>query len=107
MSTMKNLIREAVREFMLSENVKDARDFASGDVDMDQFRYMTIARQLVWAYEDGTVAQDVDKLVDNYVKAQKATNGISVDRDKLRDAVKDQFDALTHASNVRTFGGGR
>lgn len=98
MSSVKKLVTEAVREFLLEEK-KDPRE-----EDLEDFHYAQIARQLIMKYEDGTVEQNISKLVDNYVKAHKATTGMSVDGEKLYDAVVDEMQNFTNSTNVRTFG---
>ena len=106
MSTIKDLIRETVREVLLAEKAGYVRDFASDDAEMDDFLYDTIARKIVWAYEDGTVGQDVKKLVDNYVKAYRTSHGIDLDGKKLYDAVVVQMETFKTSTNVRSFAGG-
>lgn len=106
MST-KNLIKEAVKEILLSEKSGgDARDYANEEPDPDDFQYDAIARKLIWTYEDGTVDQDISKLVDNYVKAYKSSHGVDLDGEKLYDAVVEQMSTFTDSTNVRSFGGG-
>lgn len=103
MSSIKNLIREAVREFLLEAGEKDPRE----EEDLDDYQYATIARQLIMKYEDGTVDQNISRLVDNYVKAHKATSGVSLDGEKLYDAVVDEMQHFMTSTNVRDVGGGK
>lgn len=93
------IIQEAVREFLLEEKGKPKEE------DLDDFQYATIARQLVMKYEDGTVDQNISRLVDNYVNAHKSTTGMSLDGERLYDAVVEEMRNFTTSTNIRSYGG--
>lgn len=95
----KKIIQEAVREFLLEEKGNPKEE------DLDDFQYATIARQLVMKYEDGTVEQNISRLVDNFVAAHKATTGKSLDGERLYDAVVEEMRNFTDSTNVRSYGG--
>lgn len=102
MTSGKKLIKEAIREFILEDKKKDV----DVDVeDLDDFQYATIARSLIMKYEDGTVDQNISRLVDDYVASHKATTGKSLDGEKLYDAVVDEMQTFVDSTNVRSFGG--
>lgn len=98
MSSLNKLIKEAVREFLISEAAIHAGSKASrqkGDNEkieaLDDLQYELVARKLVWNYEDGTMDQNISRLVDNYCKSYKATHGVEIDNEKLYDAVIEQM----------------
>lgn len=103
MSSAKKLIKEAVREFLLEAGEKDPKK----EEDLDEYQYAVIARQLVMKYEDGTVEQNISRLVDNYVKAHKATTGMSLDGEKLYDAVIKEMQNFTDSTNIVDVGSGK
>jgi hypothetical protein len=84
-------LRSLIAEVLTSDlKGKDAERAENVEKSMTDVQYSSIARRIVDLY-DAALETNWSRAIDNQINAMKATNGVSLSKEKLQAAVDDEI----------------
>ena len=87
-SKLRALINEVLTADMAGKEAEHAKNV---EKQMSDEQYKSIARKIVSLY-DAALETNWHRAIDSYVNSMKHTNGVSLDKKKLEDAVENEIE---------------